>query len=227
MFTQETFDILVENRLNDSKMWYEEHKPDIRRLVLEPFFELIEKLGPTVLSIDPEIVVEPKVDRTLSRIYRDTRFRKDKSKYRDSMWLFFRRDKRIYPGYPNIFFEITPAYIWWGCGVNLYDSNIAESYRKLILDRSPVFLEAKAAYEAQDRFVLSEDSRLKRTKFPDEPEDIRRWLDLKGVYIAHTENDTAFAFDEKLVDTLKKDFLSTAPLYNFFRIACDLKNVRM
>ena len=37
MLTQEAIDLLVLNRINDSKIWYEEHKQEIRRTVIGPF----------------------------------------------------------------------------------------------------------------------------------------------------------------------------------------------
>lgn len=221
MFTQETFDILVENHLNDSKIWYDEHKPLIRELVQEPFFKLIGALSDTMLGIDPEIVVEPKVDRTLSRVYRDTRYSKNKSRYRDSMWLYFRRDKRMYPGYPSFYFEINPVEIWWGCGLYLRDPETRDAYIKMVLDRDPMFLKAKGAYEGQSTYALAEGSRYKRSKHPDEPEDIRHWLDLRGVYLEHVEGDISVTFEESLVDLLKRDFEIAAPMYEFFRAACE------
>ena len=162
MLTQEGLDLLVVNRLNDSKEWYEEHKGEIRRLVIEPFFELITDLGQTMLSIDSEIVIEPKVDRTLSRVYRDTRFTKDKSRYRDCIWLYFRRDKNLYPGDPWFFFELRPYMAWWGCGRYTRDTSYVDATRKMIMDRDPLYLEAKRVVDDSDSyFMLEQDERYK------------------------------------------------------------------
>lgn len=221
MLTQEAIDLLVINRINDSKSWYDEHKQEIRKVVIEPFFELIESLAPTMLSIDPEIVVEPRVDRTLSRIYRDTRFTKDKSRYRDSIWLYFNRQKKLFPGYPSFFFELKPFLAWWGCGTYRRDDDIAEACRKMILERDPLFLEVKLAYDSQSYFKLDEEDRYKRTRFPDEPEDIRVWLDRRTIYLTHTEEDVTKVFTDDLADRLRKDFLTLVPLYRFLSAAYD------
>lgn len=221
MLTQEAIDLLVLNKLNDSKIWYEEHKQEIRKVVIEPFFELIEELAPTMLSIDGEIVVEPRVDRTLSRIYRDTRFTKDKSRYRDSIWLYFNREKKLYPGYPSFFFELKPYLSWWGCGTYRRDDALAEACRKMILDRDPLFLELKEVYEKQSYFRLDEEDRFKRTRFPDEPEDIRIWLDRRTIYLIHIEEDVTKVFTDDLAERLRRDFLSLVPLYRFLASAYD------
>lgn len=226
MITQETLDILVENRLNDSKIWYEQQKPEIKRLVIEPFFEIIEELAPTMLNIDGEMIVEPKVDRTLSRIYRDTRFFKDKTRYRDSVWLHFNRDKNLYPGYPGFFFELKPIFAWWGCGFYPVDSAMTESYRKMILDRDLIFMQAKEAVDyqlidAKSTFVLDDMDKYKRTKYPQEPEEYRNWLDRKAVYLVHTEPDPTAVFTDDLAKRLAEDFKSLIPLYRFMCAAYD------
>ena len=40
-FSKKTIDFLIENRLNDSKVWYQEHKEDYKKYVAEPFSEFI------------------------------------------------------------------------------------------------------------------------------------------------------------------------------------------
>lgn len=216
LLTQEGLELLVINRLNDSKEWYDENKGEIRRLVIEPFLELISYLGDTMLSIDPEIVVDPRVDRTLSRVYRDTRFTKDKSRYRDSIWLYFRRNKKQYPGYPWFFFELKPNMAWWGCGRYTRDTSHVEATRKMIIDRDPLFLEAKRVVDnSQSYFILDEDERYKRTRYPDEPEDIKNWLDRRSIHVVHAEEDFHKVFSEELRDQLREDFLKLAPVYRF------------
>jgi uncharacterized protein (TIGR02453 family) len=65
---------------NNNKAWFEENKPDYQKFVLEPSQELVTELAPLMLSIDPKLEVSPK--KSISRIYRDVRFSKDKSPYR-------------------------------------------------------------------------------------------------------------------------------------------------
>lgn len=221
MITQKTINILVENRLNDSKAWYEEHKSEIKKFVLDPFFSLIESLDPDMLSIDPLIVTEPKVDRTLSRIYRDTRFTRDKSRYRDSIWIHFNRDKNLFPGYPSFFFELKPVFAWWGCGFYMADPAVAESCRKMILNRDPIFMKAKTTMDQSSYFVLDEEERFRRTRFPDQPEEFRRWLDRKSIYFAHMEENVETVFTESLADILRADFMKLEPLYRFMCTACE------
>ena len=109
MFSPETLDFLATNRFMNSREWYAEHKPDFKQYVLQPMIDLVEALTPTLESIDDRIVTEPKVDKTISRIYRDMR-RAHGAFYREVMWLTFKRDKRMFPGYPEFFFVFNNFY---------------------------------------------------------------------------------------------------------------------
>ena len=102
-FSGKTLDFLMENRLMDSKAWFHEHKDVFEREVKAPLVELSEALAPTMLRIDPEMEIAPRVGGTLCRVWRDTRFTKDKSLFRDHMWLNFSKNKGVFPGYPGFF----------------------------------------------------------------------------------------------------------------------------
>ena len=90
-FSPQTIDFLTMNRLNDSKLWFNEHKDDYRRFVAEPFREFTEKLLPEMQKIDPLIN-----SVRISRIYRDARYSRGKSVFRENMWCTFGRTRELY-----------------------------------------------------------------------------------------------------------------------------------
>ncbi len=71
-FSSETIRFLTENRRQNSRAWFEEHREEYELYVMEPLKELTAALGPYMRQIDEELTVEPRVDRTISRIRRDT-----------------------------------------------------------------------------------------------------------------------------------------------------------
>ncbi|MDR1117299.1 MAG: DUF2461 domain-containing protein [Oscillospiraceae bacterium] len=220
MFTRDTLDFLFNVRINDSKEWFESHREEYERYLLEPFRQLVEAVGEPLLALDSEFVIQPKITRTISRIYRDTRFSADKSKYRDSMWLTIQRDKKLYPQYPGFFFEINPRMAWWGCGMYLYDSATAESFRGMVLRRDPLFVEMERAFDSQSTFVLDDSDVYKRSKYPGEPPELRRWLDRRSLYLAHTRENPEDAFGEGLAERLNEEFKLLYPLYSCLTEVC-------
>ena len=119
-FRPEALAFLRQIKENNSKPWYEEHKGEYREYLLHPFQDLVTDLAPAMTAIDRQLVTIPTVGKTLSRIYRDTRFSKDKSKYRDAMWLVFRRSNRDWTQMPAFYFELTPG--WYRYGMGFYSA---------------------------------------------------------------------------------------------------------
>ena len=112
-----TLEFLFENRLHDSRTWFAEHKKEYQSLVIQPMRQLVMDLSPTMLELDPQFITEPKVDKTIARIWRDTRYTKDPSLYRDHLWLIFKRGGRMHAqDYPGIYFEINQDGFGYGCG---------------------------------------------------------------------------------------------------------------
>jgi hypothetical protein len=86
-FSDKALRFLLENRMNNSKQWYDSHKDEYKKYVYNPFVELVNELAPAVLQIDSQIITVP--SKIISRVRRDTRFTKDKTLYRDNVWIVF------------------------------------------------------------------------------------------------------------------------------------------
>ena len=212
--SEKTVNFLFENRVVDSKAWFTEHRADYDSLVLEPLRELVTDLKPAMLSIDPQLICEPKVGRSISRIYRDTRFSNDKSTFRDVMWCVFIRDKKLYEGPPAFWFEFSPRAFRYGCGYYQASADSMEAMRTLILNDDKSYIAAQNAFKKQSIFRL-EDTKYKRSRYPDQPEEKREWLDQKSLCFLTDSTDFDFLFSDGLADKLAHDFALLAPMYDF------------
>ena len=65
---------------NNHREWFLKNKQTYEDYVRQPMIEIVNALAPEFATFAPEIVASPKV--SLYRIYRDTRFSKDKSPYK-------------------------------------------------------------------------------------------------------------------------------------------------
>lgn len=213
-FSKETLDFLLENRVRDSKAWFKEHDAEYRKYVLVPLQQLVVSLEAAMHKIDASLICEPKIGRSVSRIYRDTRFSKDKAIFRDVMWCVFMREKQLYGGLPGFFFELSPRVFRYGCGYYQASGESMNAYRSMVLAGDVRFKEARAAYEKQDRFVLTGDM-FKRTRHKDAPDELKLWLDRKNIDFLRESNEFEELFSDKLSDMLAADFALLAPMYNF------------
>ncbi|MEA3246130.1 MAG: DUF2461 domain-containing protein, partial [Gemmatimonadota bacterium] len=81
-------------RRNNRKEWFEAHKPEYQREVLEPLRAVANELDVRFAGLAPEYEASGK--RSLFRIYRDVRFSKDKSPYKThaALWVYHRAPGR-------------------------------------------------------------------------------------------------------------------------------------
>lgn len=218
MFSAQTFDFLMENRFMNSKEWFHEHKNIYDEYVLKPLTDLATEMAPTIETLDPTIITIPKINKVLSRIYRDTRFSKDKTLFREAMWLSFKKDKKEFPHYPEFFVVLTPQKLLYGCGYYYMKPETVKAMRELIEENHPVWQKALKSYEKQNVFTLEGDA-YKRSKYPDYPENIRNWLDRKEVCCTHYSTDFDLVFSDKLGQKLCEDLVLMKDVYDFLILA--------
>lgn len=212
-FSAKGMQFLYENKLNNSKEWYDSHKADYKKYVYNPFAELVKELAPAMLEIDGSIITVP--SKVISRVRRDTRFTKDKSLYRDNVWIVFLRDKARMTTSPCFWFEIGQQGISYGVGFYGATPQSMANMREMIIDRHPAFMNALRCYGAQNEFVIGGEM-YKRSKFPEQPDNIKRWIDRKNIYIEKAEAGFKLAFSKELPAVLIQGFQKLKPIYDFF-----------
>lgn len=222
-FSKDSIDFLIENKLNDSREWFLENKGRYQQSVYFPMVQLVEALTPGVLELDPHIIVQAKTGKTISRIYRDIRFAKDKSLFRENMWFVFERDKKSFPYSPGFVFEISPNGFRYGCGHYYVPPAHMLAMRSLILKNDKRFLSAKKAVAKQKTFHM-EGECYKRNRFTDQPEELQLWLNRKCIAFLHESDDLPLLFSDDLAQVLQKGFLQLAPVYHFLCAVSEMAN---
>jgi uncharacterized protein (TIGR02453 family) len=74
---------------HNNRDWFQPRKPIFDQQVKRPMLDLVEALNAELRRFAPEYVTDP--DKAIYRIYRDTRFSKDKTPYKDHIAASFRR----------------------------------------------------------------------------------------------------------------------------------------
>ncbi|OZG74832.1 TIGR02453 family protein [Hahella sp. CCB-MM4] len=68
---------------NNHREWFEENKTRFKQDVQQPLVAFIEAMEPELMKISPYFVADPRLNGgSIFRIYRDTRFSKDKTPYK-------------------------------------------------------------------------------------------------------------------------------------------------
>lgn len=212
-FTEDTLDFLALNRVMNSREWFHEHRAEYEKLVVEPMADLVLELAPAMAEIDPAIVCIPRVGKSISRIWRDTRRGPGLPIYRDVMWITLLREKYI--GLPGYWLEFSPRALRWGCGWYQTPPEVMEAARELIL-AGDVSWEAAKKAAGQNRGFVLENEMYKRTRHPDAPAEERMWLDQKSLCLTHDEPEVTLLYSPQLAERIAGDFRAIAPVYRFF-----------
>lgn len=211
-FTPDTLAFLCALAVNNRKEWFEAHKDEYRHLLQEPLQQLASVLAGPLMAIDPDLVIEQR--RVVSRIYRDTRFSRNKSPYKTTMWLTYKRPITAWQDAPAYFFEIAADSYRFGMGFYRASKGTMDRLRKDIELKPERFRQAVAFLGEQDTFVLAGEM-YKRVIKPDLAEDLQEWHCRKSLYLVCNRQPDEALFSQRLADDLRQGFFLLAPFYSY------------
>lgn len=204
---------------NNNRGWFESHRPDYQRYILEPLRSLVQELGLFMLSLDSLLDVTPAPNHTISRIHRDTRFSRDKSPYRRCMWITFKRPSADWKERPCFFFEIGRESYRYGMGFYSASREAMERFRAAVDADPQRFRRAIGFCRGNQPFVV-EGERYKRPLPGDRPAELREWCDRKSLYLVCNRTIDERLFSPDLSGDLMAGFELLAPLYHYLWKVC-------
>ena len=205
--------LLAENRFNDSKVFYDAHKDEIKEKVIKPVYDLINDLQPILEKTDPEMNLVP--SRMVSRVRRDTRFSKDKAMYRENMWVMFMRDKRkMQYRQPCMWFEFTMQGYNYGVGLFWCDSKAMELFRKELDEHGDEFL--KALNKIKKLGIVPNLTQYKKDRSSGKDQRLKEYYNAKELYFMSPLRPLDKLFDGSCEEELERALKAFAPMYNFF-----------
>jgi uncharacterized protein (TIGR02453 family) len=133
-FPKETVRFLSGLSRNNEKTWFDAHRDDYEAHFVAPARAFVEAMGTRLKKIDAGVHAEPKVGGSIMRIFRDVRFAKDKSPYKDHLDLWFWTGKTKGWETPGFFFRLTPTKVMIGGGMHSFMPPLLARYRRAVLD---------------------------------------------------------------------------------------------
>ncbi|ATW28236.1 DUF2461 domain-containing protein [Candidatus Formimonas warabiya] len=212
-FSEGTIQFLQGLKENNNKAWFEANKPTYQNFVQEPLRELVDELGPFMLSIDALFEISPK--KAISRINRDIRFSHDKSPYRSNMWISFKRQYLDWKAEPTYFFEIFPDFYRYGMGFYCTPRETMDKLREMIDEKKKDFQQIHHLYQSQNIFRI-EGEKYKRILNANLTAELNEWYQRKEVYFVCNRNIDELLFEKELVPVLRDGFKILEPFYHYF-----------
>lgn len=213
-FSKKTIPFLKAIRKNNNKEWFEAHKSEYEQYILNPSRAFVVEMGEHLQALEPTINAQPKINKSLFRIYRDTRrMGSDKTPIKSRIGIIFwqGRAKRLQSS--SFYLHFSPDELFVAVGVRWFEKPLLDAYREYIqddfkrveLDRLLSSLESKG-YETLPKGY----KRYPRGFTADMP-SVEMSL-FKGVASYKMLNPSLIEDGEKFIDTLYNIYEDMLPL---------------
>lgn len=199
---------------NNNRDWFQAHKDDFESNVKAPMTEMVEAINGELAKAAPAYVTDPK--RAIYRIYRDTRFSKDKTPYKDHIGAIFTpaaaSAKHACGG---LYFGVSHDTVEVAAGVYMPEAEQMLTIRTLLAERHAEFrkmTESKSFKSLMGELKGDRLTRVPKGFSADHP--AAELLKQKSWHFYETL-DPAIATTPQLFTEIKKRFLASIPVVDF------------
>lgn len=144
-FSPALFTFFDELTLHNDREWFAANKVRYERDVRDPFLAFIAALAPRFATVAPAFRCDPRpVGGSYFRIYRDTRFGKDKTPYKTHAAAQFRHGAGKDVHGPGYYLHLSPTECLSGFGLWRPEPDIARKVRTAMVGDTAGWIRAKA-----------------------------------------------------------------------------------
>lgn len=212
---QETRQFLAQLEANNDRTWFEANRATYQTAFLAPAEELVSRLGAALRAELPDIRAEPRINGSIRRINRDTRFSADKSPYKCRLHMIFWEGGKPTAS-PGLHLVIRPDGIGAGVGHWMFGKTEMQNYHDALRDAEKLaqLEQAVADAEAGRGMSLGEPA-LKR--IPKDRADAAgaNWFRYRGLVVRGDLPDPDQASGPDCVDYLWEGFQPMLPLFRW------------
>ena len=134
-FPSEGIEFLKALGRDNSRAFFDRHRSTYERSLLEPAKAFVAAIGPKLQSrVSAGIQAEPRVNGSIFRINRDTRFSKDKTPYKTNLDFMFWDGEGRSRECAGLFLRLTPDMVGMGAGMHHFDKDVLAAYRDAVVD---------------------------------------------------------------------------------------------
>ena len=132
-FRAETLRFLEQLAANNNREWFNENKSRYEEEVLDVALRFIQSMQDPLAEIAPRFVATPtRMGGSLMRVYRDTRFSKNKLPYKTNIGIHFRHELAKDVHAPGYYVHIDTEQVFLGVGMWRPDSDPLRGIRERI-----------------------------------------------------------------------------------------------
>jgi len=131
-FSAEAVFFLKNLKENNNREWFLARQKDYNKKVLKPAADFVIEMGELLQKISPGIHADPKVNRSISRIYQDTRYSSNQNPYKAHIGIWFWQGVRKVHESPGYYFELRPEQLYLSAGISSFSRKTLYCYREAV-----------------------------------------------------------------------------------------------
>ena len=222
-FESRTLRFLESLKANNNREWFKENKSRYEDDVLDVALRFIISMQEPLAEFAPRFTAVPtRVGGSLMRVYRDTRFSKNKLPYKTNIGIQFRHEQAQDVHSPGYYVHIEPDELFLGVGMWRPDSDPLRGIRERIAAKPAEWQRAMDSQPFRRNFSLGGESLSRPPRGFDKEleciEDIKR-----KSFIAVREFKVEDCLKPQFQRTVESSFKSADP---FMRFLCKAVGVR-
>ena len=210
--TEDTYQFFWDIAFRNDLAFFDANRERFRNSVQIPLLQLASELAPYALDIDPNFQTRP--SSALSRIRRDTRYSKDKSPFRDHMWIGYKHPSSYTSECFVVYVEFEREAFGYGMGMYSPNPSLMQEFRGRILARSDTFLSLVNEKAFAERFAVEGES-FKRPRYIEQREDILPWLNRRRLAFCYSSPELSRTLRPDILDEIIEAFQIMKPVYRF------------
>ncbi|HEX4276053.1 MAG TPA: DUF2461 domain-containing protein [Bryobacteraceae bacterium] len=202
---------------NNDREWFTPRKPAFEATVRQPMIELVGAIHREMMRFAPHYVGEPV--KCVYRIYRDTRFSKDKTPYKTyASALLLRNGFDKYTGSAAYYFSVAPDNIEVAGGIYTPDRDVLLAVRQHIADNHKQFRATFGSPKVKKLLGDLQGDAITRVPKGFDPEHPAADLIRRRHYLLDTQIDPKLATTPKLITELVTRMEAMTPFIEFLNI---------
>jgi len=215
-FPEGMFGFLRDLKRNNNREWFQANKARYQDQVQEPMREFINAMAPRLAKISTSFVADARANGgSMFRIYRDTRFARDKSPYKTNVGCQFRHVAGKDAHAPGFYVHLEPDRVFFGGGLWLPPAPVLFNVRTAIAENSQQWRRISSGKKLQSRFGALGGASLQRVPrgfSADHPcaEDLKR-----KSFVLIQEADEALATSPAFITEVDKAFRTLSDFMEF------------
>ncbi len=214
-FGAETIAFLRELKANNNRDWFTDNKSRYETEVLDVALHFIQSMHDPLQSIAPHFTAIPKrMGGSLMRVYRDTRFSKDKTPYKTNIGIQFRHEKARDVHAPGYYVHVDPESVFLGVGLWHPEATALAAIRERISVRQAEWLRARDDKIFRRHFSLAGESLSRPPRGYDKGHPLIEDLKRKD-FIAVKNMTVDDAVEPRFQQKVETAFKAATPLMKF------------